>query len=133
MVERRQQIIAQFLKKTISNISEQKYWSHKVPELQTIINSTTSSARNYSTFFLTFLKHPNFPFQTLRSAKPNYSDQSMLTARFNFNLSNQLVKECVQALEESFQKAKASFDSHSTPRKLAVGDIVYIVCIFVRT
>ena len=92
MVERRQQMITQFLKKTIADITEQKNWPYKIPELQTIINSTTSSSRRYSPFFLTFLKHPNFPFQQLLTALPNYSDQSILTARFN--LSNQLIKEC---------------------------------------
>ena len=48
----------------------------------------------------------------------------MLTARFN--LSNQLVKECEQALDESFQKAKTWFDAHSTPNKLSLGDVVYV-------
>ena len=87
-VEGRQQMITQFSKKTISNIWEQKNWPYKVPELQTIINSTTSSSRGYSPFFLAFLKHPNFPFQKLINSSPDYSDQSMLTTRFN--LSNQM-------------------------------------------
>ena len=70
-------MITQFLKKVISNNSEHKDWPHKIPELQTILNSTTSSSRNYSPFFLTFLKHLNFPFQELLHAKPYYSDDSM--------------------------------------------------------
>ena len=124
MVERRQQMITQFLKKTISNITGQKNWPFKIPELQTIINSTTSSSRKYSTFFLTFLKHPNFPFEKLLTSKPDYSDRSMLTA--HFNISNQLVKECEQALEESFVKAKGAFDSNARPNKLSIGDLVYV-------
>ena len=124
MVERRQQMITQILKKTIADISEQKNWPSKMPELQTIINSTTFSSRGFSPFVLTFLKHPNFPFQQLLTASPNYSDQSNLTVRFN--LSNRLIKECEKTLEESFEKAKEAFDSNAKPNKLSPGDIVYV-------
>ena len=48
----------------------------------------------------------------------------MLTARFN--LSNQLVKECEQALKELFTKAKGAFDSNAKPHKLSLGDVVYV-------
>ena len=124
MVERRQQMITQFLKKTIADISEQKNWPSEMPELQTIINSTTSSSRGYSPFFLTFLKHPNFPFQQLLAASTNYSDQSDLTVCFN--LSNKLIKECEKTLEEAFEKAKEAFDANAKPNKLSQGDLVYV-------
>ena len=117
-------MITQFLKKVISNISEKKEWPYKIPELQTILNSTTSSSRNYSPFFLTFLKHPNFPFQELLQSKPHYLDNSLLATRFN--LSNQLVKECKKALEDSFAQAKTSFDNNARPNKIHIGDTVYV-------
>ena len=117
-------MITQFLKKTVADITEQKHWPTKMPELQTIINSTTSSSRGYSPFFMTFLKHPNFPFQELLSANPDYSDQSDLSIRFN--LSNNLIKECEQTLEEAFQTAKGAFDANARPNKLSLGDLVYV-------
>ena len=48
----------------------------------------------------------------------------MFTARFN--LSNQLVKECEQALEESFDKTKGAFDSNAKPNKLSIGEVFYL-------
>ena len=124
MVERRQQMITQFLRKTVADISEQKHWPTKIPELQTIINSTTSSSRGHSPFFFTFLKHPNFPFQELLSANPDYSNQSDLSVRLS--LSNKLIKECEQTLEEAFKTAKEAYDSNAKPNKLCVGDLVYV-------
>lgn len=124
MVERCQQMITQFLCIVTSNFGEQQQWPHKIPELQTILNSTTSSSRNYSPFFITFLEHPNFPFQSLVNSTPFYSDSSALTARFN--LSNQLIKECEKVLEDSFDQAKSSFDANSRPNNINLGDVVYV-------
>ena len=125
MVERRQQIIIAYLRKTTQDVKDQPNWHLKISELQTIINATISSTRKFSPFFLVFMKHPNFPFAEITGASRNYNTDSSLAARFN--LSNKLIQECQQFLEESFQAQKKHFDASANPSPISVGDVVYVL------
>ena len=67
LVERRQQMISNFMRKMCEDLPSQRNWHLKIPNLQTIINSSVSSTRGFSPFFLTFFRHANFPFQFVKS------------------------------------------------------------------
>ena len=67
MVERRQQMILAYFRKTTDTLAEQSLWHLKIPEFQTIINSTSSSSRGFSPFFMTYFRHANFPFRSMLS------------------------------------------------------------------
>ena len=62
MVERRQNMIISFLRKSTGNIADQNNWDHKLNTLASVLNSTTSASRHQSPYFLTFLQHPRFPY-----------------------------------------------------------------------
>ena len=49
------------------------------------VNSATSKSREHSPFFLTFFRHPNFPFASLTSSRPSLSEASTVAARLNFS------------------------------------------------
>ena len=71
LVEWRQQMISNFMRKMCDDLPSQRNWHLKVPNLQTIINSSISSSRGFSPFFLTFFRHANFPFQQLKEKPIN--------------------------------------------------------------
>ena len=108
LVERRQQMISSLMRKTCEDIASQKNWHLKIPNLQTIINSSVSSSRGFSPFFLTFFRHANFPFQDLHLKKPNYNENSTVAARFN--LAQETLQQSQEALGLSFDSAKLQFD-----------------------
>ena len=74
MVERRQQMILSFIRKTTDTLSEQSLWHLKLPEFQTIINSTSSLSHGFSPFFLTFFRHANYPFRSMLSDPVTYNE-----------------------------------------------------------
>ena len=112
LVERRQQMISNFMRKMCDDLPSQRKWHLKVPNLQTIINSSISSSRGFSSFFLTFFKHANFPFQQLKNKPIYYNETSSVAAQFN--MAQDTIQKCQDALDASFDSAKLQFDKKTS-------------------
>ena len=124
LVERRQQMISNFMQKMRDDIASQRNWHLKIPNLQTIINSSVSSTRGFSPIFLTFFRHANFPFQNLHAQKPNYNENSTVVARFN--LAQEALQQSQEALGLSFNAAKVPFDKKPEQSTFQPGDTVFV-------
>ena len=124
LVERRQQMIINYLRKSSVTYEDQANWPLKLPDLQTVLNSSLSGSRGFSPFFLTFFKHANFPFQQLAESQPNLNDSSSLAARFN--LSIKTLKTCQANLDQAFEASKKQFDKRARPSRISPGDLVYV-------
>ena len=124
LVKRRQQMISNFMRKMCDDLPSQRNWHLKVPNLQTIINSSVSSSRGFSPFFLTFFRHANFPFQQLQTKPINYNETSSVAAKFN--LAQDTLQQCQEALETSFENAKTQFDKQHSQRNFLPGDTVFV-------
>ena len=85
MVERRQQMLISYFKKLIHSPATQSHWDEALPDFQTIINSTGSASRKHSPFFLTFFRHPHFPFQHLSNREHNFDENSSVESRLNLS------------------------------------------------
>ena len=108
IVKRRQQMISNYMWKMCEDLPSQRNWHLRIPNLQTIINFSVSSTRGFSQFFLTFFKQANFPFQNFKSQPTNYNENSTVAAKFN--LAQDTIQQCQDALDVSFETAKAQFD-----------------------
>ena len=112
------------MRKTTQNLSDQQSWHERMPELQTILNSTISKSRGYSPFFLTFFKQPNFPFQKLADRQDSYNESSTLEARLNF--ANKTLNQANQHVIDAFQDSKREFDKRIRQSKIKPGDLVMV-------
>ena len=101
-------MISNFMRKMCEDLPSQRNWHLRIPNLQTIMNSSVSSTRGFSLFFLTFFKHANFPFQNVKSKSTYYNENSTVAAKFN--LAQDTIQQCQDALDVSFETAKAQFD-----------------------
>ena len=124
LVERRQQMISNIMRKMCQDLPFQRNWHLKVPNLQTIINSRVSSTRGFSPFFLTFFRHANFPFQHVKSKPADYNENSTIAAQFN--LAQDTIQQCQEALGTSFDNVKAQFDKQHVQKTFQPGDTVFV-------
>ena len=124
MVERRQQMIISYFKKIIHSSTMQDLWDEALSDFQTIINSTGSASRKHSPFFLTFFRHPHFPFQHLSNREHNFSEHSSVETRLN--LSRQILKEAANHVESYHALTKKQFDKTVKERKFPIGSKVLV-------
>ena len=124
LVERRQQMISNFMCKMCENLPSQRNWHFKVPNLQTIINSSVSSSRGFSPFFLTFFRHANFPFKQIQHEPIKYNESSPVAAQFN--LAQDTIQQCQETLDNSFSKAKSQFDKQLVQKPFQPGDTIFV-------
>ena len=124
MVERRQGMILSFLRKLTTSYADQGNWDKKLSDFQLITNSTVSKARGYSPFFLTFFKHPNYPFQSTLHSEPNYNQDSLVADKFN--MSRETLKTAFDNSSTSFTDNAKQFDKAVRPSKIKIGDLVYL-------
>ena len=124
MVERRQQMILAYFRKTTDTLAEQSLWHLKIPEFQTIINSTSSSSRGFSPFFMTYFRHANFPFRSMLSNTLSYNEESRVNQQLN--LARKTIREAEANVERSFSATKAEFDKKSRSNNIQPGDLVMI-------
>ena len=124
LVERRQRMILSFFRKLIDSPKTQQVWDEALPDFQTVINSTTSKSREHSPFFLTFFRHPNFPFASLTSSKPSLSEASTVAARLNF--SAQILAQAAEHAKQMHACSKEQFDKHVHARRFPVGAKVFV-------
>ena len=108
MVERRQQMILNYVRKNIETLAEQGIWHEMIPDFQTIVNSTVSKSRGFSPFFLTFFRHANFPFTSLVTERPSLGEHNTMHARINF--SQKILKQAEGVNAEMFKANKMSYD-----------------------
>ena len=123
MVERRQQMISSFFKKHISSYADQLNWPARIPELQTIINSSKSQSRGFSPFFLTFFRQNNFPFGQLLHSDMDYEDSSVAA---KVNSAMRAAKTAHENYLLSFATAKNQFDKAVRANKIETGSVVYV-------
>ena len=124
MVERRQQMLTNFLRKISSPLGEQQSWYLSLNDFMLITNSSISKTRGFSPFFLTYFKHPNFPFQDFNKQYPLYQDDSNVADLIN--KSQKYISTAASNSLNSFQEYKSHFDNKSTVSKFELGDLIYI-------
>ena len=124
MVERRQQMIISYFKKLIHSPDSQALWDEALPDFQTIINSTGSASRKHSPFFLTFFRHPHFPFQHLSTKNHSFDESSSVESRLN--LSQQILREAADHVDSYHALTKTQFDKNVKDRKFPIGAKVFV-------
>ena len=110
--------------KMCEDVPLQRNWHLQIPNLLTVINSSVSSTRGFSPFFLTFFRHANFPFQKLKSQTITNNENSTVTARFN--MAQDTLQQCHDVLGLSFEAAKARFDKKHQQQSFQPGDTVFV-------
>jgi hypothetical protein len=123
MVERRQQMISQFFRKMVESHDDQLNWPSMIPTLQLVINSSKSSTRGFSPFFLTYFRNPNFPFSELVNQRPQYGPSSVHT---RLNIASKIVKQARDWHDSAMAKAKVQFDKQVKLKSFHSGNIVYV-------
>ena len=124
MVERHQQMLISYFKKLIHSSTTQSHWDETLADFQTIINSTGSASRKHSPFFLTFFRHPHFPFQHLSNRDHNFDENSSVEAQLN--LSKQILKEAADHVDSYHALTKRQFDKYIKERKFPIGCKVFV-------
>ena len=99
-------------------------FAQALPDFQTIINSTSSFSRGHSPFFLTYFRHPHFPFQHLSNRDRNLNEHS--TVDFRLNISQQTLKEAAEHVEAHHHLTKAQFDKNVKEREFPIGCKVFV-------
>ena len=89
-----------------------------------ITNSSISKTRGFSPFFLTYFKHPNFPFQDFNKQNPLYQDNSNVTDLIN--KYQKYISTAASNSLNSFEAYTSQFDNKSTILKFELGDLIYI-------
>ena len=89
-----------------------------------IANASISKTRGFSPFFLTYFKHPNFPFQDFNKQDPLYHDNS--TVADLLNKSQKYVSAAAENSHNSFNEYKTHFDRNAISSKFELGDLIYI-------
>ena len=117
-------MIISFFRKLIDSPKTQQVWDEALPDFQTVINSTTSKSREHSPFFLTFFRHPNFPFASLTSSGPNLSEASTVAARLNF--SARILAQAADHAKQMHACSKEQFDKYVHMRRFPVGAKVFV-------
>ena len=121
LVERRQQMILNYLRKITDSVSKQGDWPNFLHEFQLITNSTLSNTRGFSPFFLTFFRTPNFPFNNILSDR-HLHQNSFVSDKINN------AKRVIQTACDNYN---SSFRESNTPhaplsKTIQVGNIVYV-------
>ena len=121
LVERRQQMILNYLRKITDSVSTQGNWPNYLHEFQLITNSTLSATRGFSPFFLTFFRTPNFPFNNILSDR-HLHQNSFVSDKIN-NAKRVLQKAC--------DNYNANFRENNTSHKplksvVRLGHIIYV-------
>ena len=89
-----------------------------------ITNSSISNTRGFSPFFLTYFKHPIFPFQNFEKQNPLYQENSYVADLIN--KSQKDISTAANNSLNSFQEYKNQFDNKSSISKFELGDLIYI-------
>ena len=124
LVERRQRMIISFFRKLVDSPKTQALWDEALPDFQTVINSSSSTARKHSPFFLTFFRFPNFPFQSLLTRVPSLDQASSVEARLNFSV--EILQQAAEHLRAETALSKQQFDKQVFLRSFPVGCKVFV-------
>ena len=124
MVERRQQMLTNFLRKITASLGDQQSWHLSLNDFMLITNASVSKTRGFSPFFLTYFKHPNFPFQDFDKQNPMYQDDSSVADLLN--CSQKYISAAAKNSENSFEEYKMHFEKKAKTTKFELGDLLYI-------
>ena len=121
LVERRQQMILNFLRKATNSAESQGNWPNLLHEFQLITNSTLSQSRGFSPFFFTFFRTPNFPFNNIFTQRHLHQ---------NWYVSDKInnAKTVLQQACDNYNNAFKEHGNSHAPLKNPIheGSIVYV-------
>ena len=106
MVERRQRMLLNFARLYSDTYTNQNLWHLRLPMCQLLLNSTKSSSRNFSPFFLTFFRNARLPYSAILSRPLNLKEDSEVAAKLR--MANRVLKLAMDNLAENFEKNKLS-------------------------
>ena len=106
------------------HFSNQNLWQLRLPMCQLILNSTYSSSRRFSPFFLTFFRHARLPYHALLNAPLNYNEQSEVAEQLRF--SRHILKEAEANIHKQFENTKKLFDRNSNSPSFPVGCKLFV-------
>ena len=121
LVERRLQMILNYLRKITESANTQGNWPNLLHEFHLITNSTLSNTRGFSPFFLTFFRTPNFPFKHILSER-HLHQNSYVSDKIN-NVKKVLQTAC-DNYNSSFRKTNTPHAPMS--KTIRVGNVVYV-------
>ena len=124
MVERGQQMLTNFLRKITSSLGDQQSWHLSLNDFMLITNARVSKTRGFSPFFLTYFKHPNFPFHDFEKQNPLYQNDSSVADLLN--CSQKYISAAAKNSQNSFEEYKMHYDKKATTTKFELGDLLYI-------
>ena len=106
MVERRQRMLLNFARLYSDTYTNQNLWHLRLPMCQLLLNSTKSSSRNFSPFFLTFFRNARLPYSAILSRPLNLKEDSGVAAKLR--MANNVLKLAMDNLAENFKKNQIS-------------------------
>ena len=104
--------------------TNQNLWHLRLPMCQLIINSTYSSSRRFSPFFLTFFRQARLPYHALLNAPLNYNEQSEVAEQLRF--SRHILKEAEANIHKQFDSTKKSFDKAANSPNFPIGCKLFV-------
>ena len=113
MVERRQRMLLNFARLYSDTYSNQNLWHLHLPMCQLLLNSTKSSSRNFSPFFLTFFSYARLPYSAILSRPLNMKEDSEVAGKLR--MANHVLKLAMDNLAENFEKNKRSHVPSKVP------------------
>ena len=105
-------------------MADQNNWDLKLNTLVSVLNSTTSASRQQSPYFLTFLQHPRFPYNSFLNDRTHYKEDSLIAHKLNMQAS--LIKQVEKHFHEAFLQAKTQFDKKVAIREFPLGCKVFV-------
>ena len=102
----------------------QNLWHLRLPMCQLILNSTYSTSRKFSPFFLTFFRHARLPYHALLNQPLNLNEQSSVSQQLNF--SRRILQEAEENLHKQFLLSKVEFDKSARTQYFPVGCKLFV-------
>ena len=121
LIKRRQQKELNYLRKITVSADTQGNWPNLLHEFQLITNSTLSHTREFSPFFLTFFRTPNFPFNNILSDRHLHQSTHV----------SDKINNAKRVLQTACDNYNAAFHENNAPhapmiKTIKEGSIVYV-------
>ena len=115
-------MLIEFARTHTFDLQGQSSWHVRLPWCISVINSTFSKSRKHSPFFLTFFRHPSFPYTAIRDREKNYDMDSAVVKRLE--LAQNTLRETEELMSRQFADAKHYFKSRA--RSFPIGSKIFV-------
>ena len=106
-------------------VTNQNLWHLRLPMCQLLLNSTKSSTRNFSPFFLTFFRHARLPYYVILSKPLNLKEDSEVAGKLR--IADRVLKLAMDNLNSHFQQNKIQADRSTMVPKIGEGSQLFVL------